>query len=315
MKSTLGILGFILFNLHANSVCAQDLHFNAYHTQEEINLFMRNEAMKYPNLVHFQILGSSKQGREISYVTVGTRTDAPAIYFNGTHHGNEWSSTEGILGLIDFLVTHAADPAISAYLNSYTFYLQPLVNPDGHAAQDRMDSLGRDPNRDYSWSGRADANSFKVPEIQLVKKLMEQIKPRAAAAYHSGIEEVLWPWCYSSQATSDASTLLQITKETADAMGFNRYMQSYFDYVTDGEFIDYAYFKFHTTALTVEVSTIKIPPASDLAPIVDRSVKGALAFVKAIQESDLGILPKRSTFDFERIRSQWTPSTESIRLE
>jgi hypothetical protein len=147
-----------------------------------------------------------------------------------------------------------------------------------------------------------------------VKNLMDQIKPRAAAAYHSGIEEVLWSWCYTDQPTPDADLLTTITKTTAEAMGFDRYMQSYFDYETDGEFIDYAYMKYHTTALTFEVSEIKTPPASDLADIVANSIKGALAFATAIQNTDLGLVKTHGT-EYQSARRTWKHSTAAVRLE
>jgi len=315
MKNGLALFGILFLSFGVNQASAQDIQFNRYHTQEEINQFMRDEAAKYPKFIQFKILGKSEQGREVSYVMIGTRPGAPAFYFNGTHHGDEWSSTESILGLIDYLANHAFDAKVSALLNSYTFYLQPLVNPDGHFAQNRMDPHGRDPNRDYSWSGRSDADSFKIPVIVLVKNLLAEIKPRAAAAYHSGIEEVLWSWCYTNNATPDASTFLQITKKTAQAMGFTRYMQSYFDYVTDGEFIDYAYTQYHTTALTFEVSTVKTPAAADLPAVVQRSILGAMAFIEAIQDKDLGLIPSKGNSEYEAAKRTWTPSADPVRLE
>jgi predicted deacylase len=316
MKNFSLLFGFLIIApfTTAFQAQAQDLQFNRYHTQDEINQFMRDEATKYPSLVKFKILGKSEQGREISYVIIGKHASAPALYYNGTHHGDEWSSTESILGLIDYLLNHQSDSTVSALLSSYNFYIQPLVNPDGHAAQDRMDPEGRDPNRDYAWAGRSEQDSFKIPVIVLVKQLMDQIKPRAAAAYHSGIEEVLWSWCYTDQATPDADLLTEITKTTATAMGFDRYMQSYFDYETDGEFIDYAYMKYHTTALTFEVSEIKTPPASDLAGIVQNSIRGALAFATAIQNVDLGLVKPHANA-YEQARSTWKHSTAAVRLE
>jgi hypothetical protein len=281
------VTSFVGFSFQAK---ADDLTFTSYHTQPQIAQFLRSEAQKYPSLVTFKVLGSSRQKREIAYVTVSNKAlgSVPALYFNGTHHGDEWSATEGILGLIDYLVTHRADPQVAGLLDHYAFYLQPLVNPDGHIAKTREDSQGNDPNRDYSFPDQSDADSFKLPEIQLVKSLVDQIKPKAAAAYHSGIEEVLWSWCYESAGAPDKALLSNMGAITAKAMGFDRYLQSYDDYATEGEFIDYAYMKYGTVALTFEVSVIKTPPASQLAGIVKNSITGALAFVNAISKVDSG---------------------------
>lgn len=263
------------------------LSFARYHSQEEIHAFLTGLAADHPGLVRFETLGASRQGREIAYVVVSRAADpatVPALYFNGTHHGDEWSSTEGILGLADHLVTHRDEPAVRAVLDAYAVYLQPLVNPDGHAAKTRTDSRGVDPNRDYAYPERPDAQSFAVPEIALVKGLVDRIKPRAAVAYHSGAESVLWSWCYTGTTTADDAVLSATSGAAAAAMGFDRWLQSYDDYPSTGEFIDYAYDRYRTQALTFELSNTKTPSEPQLAGIVARSVKGAVAVLDAVTQ-------------------------------
>lgn len=260
------------------------LSFARYHTQEEIHAYLAGLAADHPGLVRFEVLGASRQGREIAYVVVSNADPAtvPALYFNGTHHGDEWSSTEGILGLADHLVTHRDEPAVRAVLEKYAVWLQPLVNPDGHAAKTRADSRGVDPNRDYAYPERDDSRSFAVPEIALVKSLVDRIAPRAAVAYHSGAESVLWSWCYSGTRTPDDAALSATSRAAAEAMGFDRWLQSYDDYASQGEFIDYAYWRHRTQALTFEVSAVKTPAERDLAAVVATSVKGAVAVIDAV---------------------------------
>lgn len=290
MERRLRLLGISVFALISMSASAIDITFEKYHSQAEINSYLAKLAEEHSDLVSFHELGSSLQNRATYYVVIsrygeGTR---PALYFNGTHHGNEKSSTEGILGLIDYIVDHRDDPAVADILDKYEIYLQPMVNPDGHAANTREDSLGRDPNRDYAYPDRDEEHSFKIPSIQLVKELMDNVKFKAAVAYHSGMEGVLWPWCYSSRPTEDKDAFLRVSKASAQAMGMNKYVQSYNDYKTLGEFIDFAYMKFRTMAVTFEVSTALTPSASQLAGVVERSIKGALAFIRAVDaEADL----------------------------
>jgi predicted deacylase len=275
----------------AESVWAID--FKRYHSQEEINQYLRDVAAEHPELVKHHVLGYSLRGREIDYVVISKADPetAPAIYMNGTHHGNEKSSTEGILALIDYLVTQKDDPEVAALLEGYAIYAQPLVNPDGHAANTREDGLGRDPNRDYSFPDRPDSSSFRVPEIRMIKELADKVRFRAAAAWHSGMEGVLWPWCYSGQRTADHDAFLTLSRITAQAMGMRLYQQSYFDYETRGEFIDYLYMTQGTMAVTFEVSNAPTPAASQLASVVNRAVAGAMAFMLSIQDLDRGTLP------------------------
>jgi hypothetical protein len=275
-----------------------DLSFGQYHSQDAIKTYLSNAATAHPGLVTFTKLGTSRQGREIDAIAVSHKdpTTVPSIYFNGTHHGDEWSSTEGILGLADYLITHHDEPAVKSTLDNYAIYLQPLVNPDGHNARTREDSQGNDPNRDYEYPGGSASAAYRLPEIKLVRDLVAKIKPRGAAAYHSGIEEVIWPWCYTSHEAPNAEAVSTAGKMVADAMGFDRYLQSYDDYPTTGEFIDFTYSKYGTLSLTFEVSTAKTPSASTLDGIVKNSVKGALTFIDAIKAVDSGT-PLPSTFN------------------
>src|SRR5262245_13838556 len=107
---------------------AAAITFDRYHSQAEIAEFLRATADERPELAAVHVLGESEQGREVAYLVLTKSADAnpPALYFNGTHHGNEWSSTESVLALIDHLVAHADDAAESALLEHYAIYLQPL---------------------------------------------------------------------------------------------------------------------------------------------------------------------------------------------
>lgn len=271
---------------------AQAIDFSHYHSQEEINGYLHQVARERPDLVHFHKLGYSEQGREINYVVIakGDAEQLPAIYLNGTHHGNEKSSTETVIGIIDYLLSHSKDPEIAHILESYALYLQPLINPDGHALNSRNDARGRDPNRDYAFPERSDEESFKISAVKLVKELSDKVHFRAAAAFHSGMEGVLWPWCYSSQKNAEQDTFYTLSKIAAEAMGMKRYAQSYRDYPTKGEFIDYLYMTHGTLALTIEVSNESTPAAQRLAGYVQRGVIGGLSFVHAVMQLDEGTL-------------------------
>ncbi len=275
------------------SLPAHALEFNKYHSQDEIKSWLLDLAKQHPELVKLKFLGYSQQGREINYIIISKhheQENQPALYFNGTHHGNEKSSTESILGLIDFIIDNRSEPVVSEILDQYAIYLQPIVNPDGHALHSRMDSVGRDPNRDYSFPERDEQESFKIQDVRLVKSLVDQVKFRAAGAFHSGLEAILWPWCFTPQRNAENDTFYTLSKMTADAMGISRYAQSYSDYPTRGEFIDYVFMAHGTLALTFEVSPEPTPAAPRLAHYVQRSVKGALAFMRGVMALDRGNL-------------------------
>lgn len=262
------------------------LDFNRYHDQDEIAAFLRTEALNHPELVRFEILGKSAQGREVSVVTItkNLSPDAPAIFFNGTHHGNERASTEAILALIDHLVREQGSSSVDRLLRRYRIILQPMVNPDGHALNLRTDSKGIDPNRDYATPNKPEKEAFQLPETRLVRDLMIKEKVVASAAFHSGLEAVLWPWCHTPTLSQHDPVFRTLASSVAKTMQMNRTSQSFYDYQTDGEYIDFAYMRHGTYALTLEVAQEATPAANQLDAVVKRAVQGSLSFLKAVDD-------------------------------
>lgn len=262
------------------------LDFNRYHDQDEIAAYLRTEALNNPELVRFEILGKSQQGREVAIVTISKNisSEAPAVYFNGTHHGNERASTETVLGLIDYLVREQNNPAVDRLLRRYRIILQPMVNPDGHALNLRTDSRGIDPNRDYATPNKPEKEAFQIVETRLVRDLMLKEKVVASAAFHSGLEAVLWPWCHTPTLSQHDPIFRTLAGTVAKTMDLNRTSQSFYDYQTDGEYIDFAYMRHGTYALTFEVATEATPAANRLDSVVRRAVRGSLAFLRSVDQ-------------------------------
>ena len=284
------LLGLLVWLLTTTQALA--LEFSHYHSQVDIDHYLLEMAREHPGLVHFHRLGRSEQGRPINYVVIssGDPEALPAIFLNGTHHGDERASTETVLGLVDFLVHEHHKPMLKELLSGYAIYLLPLVNPDGFALGTRFDAHGFDPNRDYSYPGRSDEESFKTSSIRLVKELSNSVRFRAALAFHSGMEGVLWAWAHTADKAPDHDIYYTLAKLTAGAMAVPRYMQSHQDYPAFGEFIDFVYMNHGTLALTVEVASQPTPPPRELAGVVKRAIGGSVAFMLAILELDRGEL-------------------------
>ena len=196
----------------ANSISVAKLptiSFVAYHDQPQIENYLQAVASAFPAIATYKVLGQSAQGRDVPYLIINATCQAnpPAVFANGTHHGDEPSSTESVLAIPDYLLRNSTtDASVRSLLETYAFYVLPLVNPDGFALDTRENAAGLDINRDYSYPERSDADSFQTVEAQLMKSLQESVGFHAAIAYHSGAQEVLWPWCY----TGDCHTRRQL---------------------------------------------------------------------------------------------------------
>ena len=253
---------------------------------------MQDVAEATPGYIQYNVVGTSGQDRVIDYLAINLTgyQDPPAILLIGTHHGDEKSATDTLLGVIDYLLRHLEDPVIDKVMDYYALYVLPVLNPDGHNAHTRGNAKGDDLNRDYAYPGMDESEAFQTPETAALKHLLDDVAFSGAAAYHSGMRAILWPWCYSGNETEDADVFYTIGKAIADAMGITYIDQSYNDFQSFGEFIDYTYSKHNTISLTVEVSTKKTPPAQELQGYVDQVVDGAIAFMDALYEFDNGKL-------------------------
>ena len=113
-----------------------------------------------------------------------------------------------------------------------------------------------------SWSS-AGPGPATEPEIQALQEFMYNTPMNALVTLHTGIQCVLYPWCYRPyDAENPDDAEIPFMKETAakmaqvyqDYTGRGFYTKSsYEDYPTSSELIDYAYGRLNIHAYTIEV--------------------------------------------------------------
>jgi predicted deacylase len=272
---------FFLITAFSLSLSGEKIHaysVGRYHEVAEINDWMQELARKNPKLLTHEVVGQSRLGRDIAILTLG-RGDRK-VYLNATHHGNEPAATEALLGVTAFLVTQSNRTDIRQLLASTTIVIQPLVNPDGHAARTRGDSTGLDLNRDYWSPANPEQARFAAVETRLVRQLMVRHKFHVAASWHAGMEGILWPWGWTQEAPSQFQMFRDLSRAMAHAMGLATFKQSWSDYPTTGEFTDWAWARHKTAALTVEVSSEAAPHPSELSGLIRASINGTLKLLQ-----------------------------------
>lgn len=146
------------------------------------------------------------------------------------------------------------------------------LDGNGYLGDDSWAS-GADINRnfDFMWeeglefNGKS-AGEYAASEVetQMIQNFMAEHPMSALASLHTGIQTVLYPWCYRDVDTSNAEEVADIDfmAATAEKMrsAFEQTAQrnfytisSYKDYQTYCELIDYAYGTYGTHAYTIEV--------------------------------------------------------------
>jgi len=148
-----------------------------YHSPEEIEAFLDEVALKYPNITSLDTVGYSQEGRAIRALIISDRDypsstlpdPEPRVRFVGAIHGNERISAEILIRLIEYLTyNYEKDTTITELINSRYIVVIPVLNPDGLAADRRYNSRGVDLNRNFSieWIYSSTSGSSPFSELE-----------------------------------------------------------------------------------------------------------------------------------------------------
>jgi hypothetical protein len=126
----------------------------------------------YHEIFDISVAGTSEMGEEIPLVTFGHGAKKVLIW--SQMHGNESTTTKA---LFDFFKFISSNKEISDTLvNDYTFYVLPILNPDGAALYTRENAHKVDLNRD--------AQQLSQKESIVLKSLFDEVQPNLCLNMH-----------------------------------------------------------------------------------------------------------------------------------
>ncbi|MFT7484577.1 MAG: hypothetical protein ACI9F9_000417 [Candidatus Paceibacteria bacterium] len=149
----LSILSIVPLLLPQPSVLAQDgfdgsplkrpskveIHWNRLYDYEEIYGHFDSLVEAWPGFISMEVIGHSTQGREMRVYTInnpktGKHSDKPGMWVDANVHGNEVQGGEVTLYLAWYLMqNYGSNDRITELVDRSTFYLLPMVNPDGRS--------------------------------------------------------------------------------------------------------------------------------------------------------------------------------------
>ncbi len=205
------------------------ISFDDYHGYTGTVNYIKAVANAYPDITELLEIGQSTMGRPIyvlviSNMKTGTTVDAhvelhnkrkegvknvtpmqpfqgkPGFWLCGSTHGNEYTGTEVCLYIIDKMVSnYGSDEEITRIVDDQTFYVCPVVNPDGlynsieRGISQRQNSMNKDEDGDgrINEDGPDDLNAdgyitrfrYKDPDGQYV---MDEEDPRLMIRLRNG---------------------------------------------------------------------------------------------------------------------------------
>lgn len=216
--------------------------FEDFRTNDEINAFMANLVLQYPQLASSVVFGPSIEGRPITGIKVtGSGSNKPGVLIHGCQHAREWLTPQTALYVAHHLLTnYDSDPMAQLLVDNVEWYILPVVNPDGYEytwttdrfwRKNRRDWYGVDLNRNWGhhWGmfngSSSDPNSdiyrgsapFSEPETQALRDfLLAHPNVRGYADLHTYGTLLMWPWGYTASFPSDHNTYLTIAQVMRD---------------------------------------------------------------------------------------------------
>jgi len=205
--------------------------FDDFHGYTGTVDYIKKVAKAYPKITKLMEIGKTNMGRAIYVLVItnqktGTTIDAevklrnmrkegvknvppgqkhqgkPAQWIDGSMHGNEYTANEVCLYIIDKLVTGYSDnPEIKELIDTKTFYICPITNPDGvynsveKGISQRQNSMKKDDDGDgkINEDGPEDINgdglitSFRYKDPN-GRYIIDEIDPRLMIRVNQGME-------------------------------------------------------------------------------------------------------------------------------
>ena len=154
-----------------------DNYKRGFTNYEEMMTFLYELEKSNKALMNVSFIGESQKGKKIPLVTINNSkinsNEKIKFWIQGGLHGDEPASTEGVLLIIQKLLT---DSKYSKYINRFHFEIVPMANIDGYERNYRNAINGLDLNRDQT--------KMRIPETKYLKRAFTEFGAEIAIDFH-----------------------------------------------------------------------------------------------------------------------------------
>jgi len=256
--------------LFINQAWADDATHALYKKKyADVKKFMHELVSAHPDTVRSITVGPSDSGDTIEGVVIGKGAIHNLVV--GTHHGNEYGSTEVSMAFAAAMAEHPiADQSV---------YVVPVLNISGYNSNNReeLDSHGhyRDPNRDYPGPCGTEGPHY-LKSTDSLAKFIEREKIITSATLHTCYPAVVYPWGLSTYDTSTPHDEIYKTM-VATATEWSRYAtgnSTQVIYPANGCYEDYAYWKSGIWSILFELGYSHSPSQNEVEEMIRVNVPG-----------------------------------------
>ncbi len=239
---------------------------------KEVQAFLGELVQTYKSVELIEI-GQANTGESIVGVKIGNGSIHNLVV--GTHHGNEYGSSEVALAAA---LSFAKNP-----IANQTIFVIPVLNISGYNAKNRQENMpggySLDPNRDYP--GACDTSGpFKLNSTKALADFVAREGIVASVTLHTFAAMVLYPWGVSTHDVKTAynDQFVELGKACASASGYKVGNSTDELYPADGTFEDYAFWAHGVWSMLFEMGNSHSPSQSAVNQLIVGNVPGLRAF-------------------------------------
>ncbi len=278
--------------------------WNTYPTYPAYLAMMQQFATDYPDLCTIHTIGTLNSGRQIiaARINNGTPHGKPEFLYTSSIHGDETTGYVLMLRLIDYLLqNYGNDPIITQLVDNVDIWINPLANPDGtyYGGNNtvngaiRGNANGIDLNRNYADpedGQHPDGNAWQQETVHFMQ-FGEDRNFSMSANFHGGAEVLNYPWDTWSRLHADNNWWIYVCREYADTAhihapsGYlsdfdNGITNGYAWYTISGGRQDYMNYFEQCREVTIEISNIKLLPASQLPALWEYNYRSLINYME-----------------------------------
>ncbi|PLX14428.1 MAG: zinc carboxypeptidase [Marinilabiliales bacterium] len=294
--------------------------WNYYPNWSQYNDMMQQFADDYPEICELVNIGQSQEGRDILFLHIGDsldyETNEPEFMYTSSIHGDELTGYVLTLRLADYLLSnYGNNDRITNMVDNIDIWINPLANPDGTFAggnnsvygATRFNANGVDMNRNYpdpEDGPHPDGNAYQVATT-LFMDFAEERDFVMAANFHGGAEVMNFPWDTWAKLAADDDWWYFVSREYADTVHLyapayymrdldNGVTNGYQWYSISGGRQDYMNYFHHCREVTAEISSTKLPSASQLPDFWEWNYRSLLNYMEQVLYGVRGVVTNAS---------------------
>lgn len=281
-------------------------NWDYYPTYQEYLGIMDQFAAAYPALCEVVNIGSSENGKELLFIHINNdlevEQEEPEFMYTSSMHGDEITGYVLMLRLIEYLLeNYGTDAQATNLVNSVDIWINPLANPDGtYAGGDntvfgatRFNANFVNLNRNYpdpEDGPHPDGNVYQA-ETQAFMDFAEAHHFTMSANFHGGAEVANYPWDTWPRLAADDDWWVYVSRQYADVVqanspaGYftdldNGITNGYAWYTIAGGRQDYMNYENNCREVTLEISSVKLPPPAELPDFWEYNYRSLLNYME-----------------------------------